>query len=128
MLAGDTERLRQHTFTRWMSRDLLQAATDFCGNLGLTAIYSECSPDHLGRYLFWRLPQDARTEIRSGRTQSQFKMLDRVNIERGWPLLSLHINENDTYSAVWISPGHYKTATAILAIYGITPAQRKPAA
>src|SRR4051812_43809443 len=125
-LPGKTELLRQHSFTRWMSDDLLQAATDFCKNLGLVSIYSECSPDHLTRYLFWRAPQEARIEIRSGRTEDQFRVFDEANSARGWPLLSLHVNENDIYSAVWISPDHYETATAMLAFYGITPAQRKP--
>ena len=109
-----------------MSQDLLQAATDFCKNLGLISIYSECSPEHLTRYLFWRPPQGAYFEIRSGRTEDQFKVFDQANIAKGWPLLSLHINENDLHSAVWVSPDHYEIATAILAFYGITPAQRKP--
>ena len=124
-LSGDTERIRQHSFTRWMSRDLLQAATDFCKNIGLVSIYSECSPDGLTRYLFWRTPPGARVEIRSGRTEEQFKMLDQANSARKWPLLSLHINESDLYSAVWISAEHYETACSVLAVYGITPAQRK---
>ncbi len=124
-LSGDTERIRQHSFTRWMSRDLLQAATDFCKNIGLVSIYSECSPDGLTRYLFWKTPPGARVEIRSGRTEEQFKALDQANIERKWFLLSLHVNENDVYSAVWISAEHYETASSILAFYGITSAQRK---
>ncbi len=127
-LSGDTERIRQHSFTCWMSRDLLQAATDFCKNIGLVSIYSECSPDGLTRYLFWKTPPGARVEIRSGRTQEQFKEFDQANIGRKWPLLSLHINECDLYSAVWISPEHYETACSILAFYGVTPAQRKTAA
>src|SRR4051812_40662632 len=80
-LAGDTEHLRQHTFTRWMSRDLLQAATDFCRNLGLFAICCECSPDHLTRCVFWRSPKDAGIEIRSGRSETQFKTFDQANIK-----------------------------------------------
>lgn len=127
-LSGDTELIRQHSFTRWMSRDLLQAATDFCRNLGLASIYSECSPDHLTRYLFWRAPKGAGYEIRSGRTESQFQEFDAANTARGWLLLSLHINESDLYSAVWIAPEHYPAATAMLAFYGVTPAQRNPAA
>ena len=55
LLTGDLELLRQHSFTRWMSRDLTQAAVDFCRNLGLVPAYAECSPDHLTRYLFWRI-------------------------------------------------------------------------
>ncbi|MEI9896037.1 MAG: hypothetical protein WDN28_19745 [Chthoniobacter sp.] len=124
-LAGDREFIRQHSFTRWMSQDLLQAATDFCKNLGLIAIYSECSPDQLTRYLFWRAPQGARFEIRSGRPEEQFREFDRANVSKGWPLLSLHVNETDLYSAVWISPERYEAATAMLGFYGITPAERK---
>jgi len=111
-----------------MSYDLLQAATDFCKNLGLVAIYTECSREHLTRYLFWRPPEGARVEIRSGRTEEQFRAFEQANLAKGWRLLSLHINENEIYSAVWISPEHYETAVAMLAVYGITPAQRRPGA
>ena len=107
-----------------MSLDLLQAATDFSKSIGLVPIYAEHAPDFSGRYLFWSPPRDARFEVRSGRTEQQFRDFDQANIERGWPLLSLHINENNIYSAVWISPDHYETATVILSYYGITPAQR----
>lgn len=125
LLPGDTEPFRQQSFTRWMSRDLLQAATDFCKNIGLCAIYCECSPDHLTRYLFWRGPKGAGFEIRSGRTREQFEEFDQANLERGWILLSLHINESDLYSAVWISPDHYPAGKEHLAVYGITPAEKK---
>jgi hypothetical protein len=124
VLTGDTERIRKHSFTRWMTPELLQATTDFSKNIGLVPIYAEHAPDYSGRYLFWSPPQDARFEVRSGRTEEQFREFDQANIKRGWPLLSLHINENDIHSAVWISPNHYETAAAILAFYGITPAQR----
>ena len=126
-LQGETERIRQHSFTRWMSRDLTQAAVDFCRNLGLHSIYSECSPDRLTRYLFWKPPEGMRFEIRSGRTFEQFQAFDLANEERGWLLLTLHINECDIYSAVWISPDGYEAATAMLGFYGVTPAQRKAA-
>jgi hypothetical protein len=125
-LSSDTEPLRERTFTRWISRELLQAATDFCKNIGLYAIYSECGPDHLERYRFWNLPRGARIEIRTGRTKEQFIAFDQKNIERNFPLLSLHINENAIHSAVWISPDHLETATAVLAVYGITPSRRVP--
>lgn len=128
ILPGSTEFLREHSFTSWMSADLLQAATDFCGNIGLIGIYSECSPDFQYRYLFWSPPQGTGFEVRSHLTKDQFEEIVQNNRERGWPLLSLHINENDIHSAVWISPEHYDTATAVLASYGITPAQQKPAA
>lgn len=125
LLTGDVELLRQHTLTRWMSRDLTQAAGDFCRNLGLVPCYCECSPDHLTRYLFWRLPQGALVEVRSGRTKEVFEEFDRVNREKTWRLLSLHINESDVYSAVWISPDHYETAKAFLLALGITAAERQ---
>ena len=128
LLPGEGEILRQHSFTRWMSRDLLQAAADFLKNLGLPAIYVECSSENLHRYLCWNPPEGWGCEVRSGRTLEQFKKFDGGNIERGWPLLSLHINECAVYSAVWISPNHYATAKKILAGYGITPASRTPSA
>jgi hypothetical protein len=127
LLAGDGELLRQHTFTRWMSRDLMQATVDFCRNLGLVPAYCETSPDHLTRYLLWRLPQGAVIEVRSGRARDKFEEFDRVNRDRSLRLLSLHINESDVYSAVWISSDHLKTAKVFLAAHGISPAQRQDA-
>jgi len=124
LLTGDVELLRQHTLTRWMSRDLMQAAGDFCRNLGLVPAYCECSPDHLTRYLFWRLPQGALVEVRSGRTKEKFEEYDSINHDRNYRLLSLHINESEVYSAVWISLDHFETAKAFLATHGITPAER----
>jgi hypothetical protein len=106
---------------------MLQAATDFCKNLGLFSIYSECSPGLVTRYLFWRPPQGALVEVRSGRQLDQFKAFDDANAERGWPLLSLHISENLIYSGVWISSDHYETGKSVLARYGITPAERRVA-
>src|SRR5580698_2418821 len=85
---GDLEFLRQHSLTRWMSPDLTQAAVDFCRNLGLVPAYCECSPDHLTRYLFWRLPQGALIEVRSGRTRDKFEEFDRANQGRNWRLLA----------------------------------------
>src|SRR4051794_29063884 len=125
LLAGENEALRQNTLTRWLSRDLSQAAVDFCRNLGLVPVYCECSPDHLTRYLFWRLPQGAMIEVRSGRTKDKFEEIDQVNRDRNWRLLSLHINESDVYSAVWISSDHFETAKSQLAAHGITPAERR---
>jgi hypothetical protein len=124
LLPGEVELVRQHSFTRWMSRDLRQAAVDFCRNLGLVPAYSECSPEHLTRYLFWRLPEGALIEARSGRSKDQFEQLDSVNRDRNFTLLSLHINESEVYSAVWISADHFATARAFLAAHGITPAER----
>ena len=123
LVSGDAVPLRQHTFTRWMSRDLMQAAVDFCRNLGLVPAYSECSSDHLTRYLFWHPPQGALIEVRSGRARDKFEELDRINRDRNLQLLSLHINESDVYSAVWISSGQYETAKAFLAAHGISPAE-----
>jgi len=125
ILPGDTEALRQQSFTRWMSRDLTQAAGDFCRNLGLVPIYCECSPDHQTRYIFWRLPQGAAFEVRSGRAKDKFEEFDRVNQQRNMPLLSLHINESDIYSAVWISSDYLEAARAFLTKHGITPAERR---
>ena len=127
LLTGDVELLRQHTLTRWMSRDLMQAAADFCRNLGLVPAYCECSPDHLTRYLFWRLPHGALIEVRSGRTKEKFEEHDSINRDRNYQLLSLHVNESEVYSAVWISSDHFETAKTFLAAHGITPAERHSA-
>jgi len=128
LLPGEGEFLRQHGFTRWMSADLLQPASDFLRNLQLLPIYAECSPENLHRYLCWHPPAGALFEVRSGRTLGQFEEFDRGNIERGWPLLTLHLNQSDVYSAVWISAPHYETAKKVLTVYGITPASRSPLA
>ena len=127
LLTGDREALRQNSLTRWMSRDLTQAATDFCRNLGLYPIYCEYSTEHLTRYLFWRLPQGAAIEVRSGRAKDKFEEFDRVNREKNWRLLSLHVNESDVYSAIWISADHFEVAKGFLAAQGITVAERKEA-
>lgn len=63
-------------------------------------------------------------EVRSGRARGQFEEFDRINQERDMPLLSLHINESDIYSAVWISKDHFKAAEAFLKTHGISPAKR----
>jgi hypothetical protein len=123
-LPGDAERIREHSFTRWMSRDLLQAATDFCKNLGLVPIYAECGPNRLARYLFWRPPEGSGIEVRSGRTLEQFKVFDQINNEKGRLLLSLHLGEGAIYSAVWISREHYEAGVWFLGRLGITPAGR----
>jgi hypothetical protein len=123
-LLGPTELLRQHSFTRWMTRDLTQAATDFNRNIGLFPLYCECSPEHLTRQIFWRLPQGAMIEVRSGRSKDRFEEFDQVNCERNWKLLSLHINENEHYSGVWVSAEHAVVARAVLAAHGVTPAER----
>jgi hypothetical protein len=125
LLPGQMETLRQHSLTRWMSRDLSQAAGEFNRHLGLFPIYCEVSPDHLTRYLFWKLPVGAATEVRSGRAKDKFEALDENNRARNWRLLSLHINEGDIYSAVWISSDHFETAKSFLASHGITIAQRQ---
>jgi hypothetical protein len=124
ILPGDTDLLRNRSFTRWLSRDLRQAAVDFCKNIGLFPIYCEFSPDGLTRYLFWNPPRTTYVEIRSGRTLEQFIAFDQKNAEPDRRLLSLHVSENHIYSAVWISADQYETAASILAAYGITPAQR----
>ena len=128
LLAGEAELLRQHSFTRWMTRDLLQAATDFCRNIGLYPLYAESGADGLARYIFWRLPAGAFIEVRSGRTKEKFVDYDRGNQERNWRLLSLHVSEADIYSAVWISADQLETARRVLAAQGITPAEILPPA
>ena len=125
LLPGDAGLLREHSFTNWMSRDLLQASTDFCKNLGLVPLYAECSKEGLARYIFWRFPPGAKIEVRSGRTKEKFEDHDRANRERNWLLLSLHVSENDIYSAVWISAEHYDIGKRVLVSHGIIPAEKK---
>jgi len=95
ILPGDTERIRRHTFTRWMSQDLAQATVDFCKNIGLVSIYSETSPENRVRFILWKPPEEGRVEIRPGHPEKKFREMDQVNIKRGWPLLALHINEKN---------------------------------
>lgn len=123
LLAGDSATLREHALTRWMSRDLTQAAVDFCRNLGLVPIYTESSPESLTRYLFWQPPQGALLEVRSGRTKDKFEEIDNTKRDKPWRLLSLHISDAGLYSAVWISMDHYQIAKDHLAAHGITTAE-----
>ena len=127
LLPEESEPTREHAFTRWMSLDLLQAASDFLTNLALLPVYTECSEKGAHRYLLWHPPAGTAYEVRSGRSQEQFLAFDRRNMERGCPLLSLHINEKGIYSAVWISEAQYDVAVAVLQHFGITPAGRPPA-
>jgi hypothetical protein len=127
LLAGETEELRQGSFTRWMSRDLTQAATDFCRNIGLCPVYCECSTEHLTRYIFWRPPSGAAIEVRSGRAKDKFEEFDRVNRDRNWRLVSLHVNDSSVHSGVWISTDQFAAAKAFLAAHGITTPERKDA-
>ena len=123
LLSGEVAVLREHAFTRWMSRDLTQAAVDFCRNLGMAPAYSECSPEHLTRYIFWKPPQGALFEVRSGRTKDKFEALDNTKCDQPWRLLSLHISDTGLYSAVWITSDHYDVAKLYLAAHGIAPAE-----
>jgi hypothetical protein len=125
LLLGDADVVREHSFTRWMSRDLSQASADFCKNLGLYPAYSEHSEEQLTRYLFWRMPKGASIEVRTGREKDKFEEFDHANYERGWRLLSLHVNEKSLYSAVWISAAHFETARAFLSVHGIMTADRQ---
>jgi hypothetical protein len=121
LLPGDPGRLRERTFTRWMFRDLLQAATDFCKNIGLAPLYSETAANQTTRCIFWHPPKCAGIEVRTGRTREQFNGFDASNRERGWKLLSLHIGEDQQHSAIWIAPDHFDEGVETLAAYGITP-------
>ena len=123
LLTGEVAILRQQALTRWMSSYLTQAAVDFCRNLGLVPAYSECSPDHATRYLFWQPPPGALFEVRSGRTKDKFEEIDSTKHNQPWRLLSLHISDAGLYSAVWITSDHYEIAKAFLAAHGITTAE-----
>jgi len=123
LINGDAAVLRQHAFTRWMSRDLTQAAVDFCRNLGLTPAYCECSPGPVTRYLFWSPPPGVLGEVRSGRTKDKFEQIDNATRDQPWRLLSLHVSDDGLYSAVWISADHYETAKTWLAAHGVTTAE-----
>lgn len=122
--AGEAEAARQHAFTRWMSRDLLQAATDFCKNIGHVAAYCESAKEGT-RYLFWQMPAGASCEVRSARTKEKFVDFDRANQERGRRLLSLHVSEDELYSAVWLSVQHHEAGAAFLQRFGISTAEIK---
>lgn len=102
----------------------MQAATDFCKNIGLIAIYAESSSQGLTRYLFWRPSPRTRFEVRSGRAKEQFEAFDRANSEHGNRLLSLHVSEQGLYSAVWISSEHFEEGRTFLAAFGITPPEK----
>jgi hypothetical protein len=121
----DAALLRENAFTRWMSRDLMQAAVDFLKNIGLLPLYAELNADGLTRYLCWRAPKDWGCEVRSGRNLEQFAKFDQGNMARGWPLLTLHISESGIYSAVWLAPNHLELAQKVMAAYGIAPASRE---
>jgi hypothetical protein len=124
LLPGEGELLRERAFTNWLSSDLHQAAAHFMINVGLVAIYAECGSDNRRRNILWHPPELHAFEFRSGRSRGNFEKLDHGNIERGWPLLTLHINESDVYSAIWVSASQYEAAKLVLARYGITPAER----
>jgi hypothetical protein len=63
-------------------------------------------------------------EVRSGRTETEFRAHDEVAATQGLQLLSLHLSADDIYSAVWVSADHIEIATAVLHHYGLTRAQR----
>jgi hypothetical protein len=123
LLPGDGEFLRERVFTKWMSPDLHQATANFLINIGLAAIYAECGPDGQLRNILWH-PPERTFEFRSGRSFESFEKLDHANVERGWPLLTLHISVTLRHSAIWVSPNQYEAAKQVLARYGITPAER----
>jgi hypothetical protein len=120
----DAALLREHAFTAWMSRDLMQAAIDFLKNISLLPLYAETNAEGLTRYLCWRAPKDWGCEIRSGRSLEQFTKFDQGNVTRGWSLLTLHVSEEGIYSAVWLAPNHVELARKVMASYGIKPANR----
>lgn len=123
LLDGDAALLREHAFTHWMSRDLTQAATDFLKNIGLLVIYAETAKDGRTRYLLWQAPEGWGCEVRSGRTPEQILPFHEANAKRGWPLLTLQVNEVGIYSAVWLAPNHRELAIKVLAGYGVLPAE-----
>jgi len=122
----DAALLRENAFTKWMSRDLRQTAVDFFKNIGLLPLYAEMNAEGLTRYLCWRAPKDWGCEVRSGRDLEQFAKFDQGNVARGWPLLTLHVNESGMYSAVWLAPNNLELALKVMAAYGITAAIRSP--
>ena len=123
-LPGDTGLLRQHSFTAWLPLEHLQAATDFALSIGLLPIYAEHQNRDTGRYLFWSPPAGMEFEVRSGRTETEFRAYDEVNATKGLQLLSLNMSADDIYSAIWVSADHIEIATAVLHHHGLTRAQR----
>ncbi len=65
--------------------------------------------------------------MRSGRARDKFEEFDRENREKNCRLLSLHVNESELYSAVWLSSDHYEIGKAVLLAHGITVPERKSA-
>jgi len=124
ILPGDTGLLREHSFTAWLPLEHLQAAGDFGLTIGLLPLYAEHLDRDTGRYLFWSPPAQMEFEVRSGRTESEFRGYDEANATKGLPLLSLHVLADGIYSAVWVSSDHIETADAVLHHYGLTRAQR----
>lgn len=119
---GACEIARERSFTHWLSRELRQAAVMFSRRIGLVPIYAETSADGT-RYLFWQLPPGATCEVRSGRTEKAFLEFHRKNQTLGRELASLHVSSDQSYSAVWISPGHRAPAADFLQRLGISNAR-----
>ena len=124
IIPGDTGLLRQHSFTAWLELEHLQAATDFALSIGLLPIYAEHQNRDTGRYLFWSPPAGIEFEVRSGRTEAEFRAYDQETVTKGMQLLSLHKSAEDIYSAVWVSADHIEIATAVLRHHGLSRAQR----
>jgi Glyoxalase superfamily protein len=124
LLGGEFESARQSAFTRWMSQELMQAAVDFSRNMGLLPLYAETS-DLGTRYLFLHSPIGTLCEVRSARPKDVFLEFDRKNRAQGRRLVSLHVNSDEKYSAVWLSHEHYATAVQHLSRFGIAPAENR---
>jgi hypothetical protein len=118
---GEFEIARERAVTRWLSRELRQAAVEFSRKLGLVPIYAETSAQGT-RYLFWHLPPGAMCEVRSGRTEKVFLEFHRKNLSQGRELVSLQVSADRAYSAVWLSSAHRAAATDCLQRFGIAAA------
>jgi len=117
---------REHSFSRWLAPRPLQASVEFNGRIGLVPIYAE-HQEGKGRYVFWQPPTKASIEVRSGRSEQEFKEYDRRASDAGRELLSLHISqgEDKKYSAVWVSIEAIPKAVAVLETHGISKARRE---
>ena len=123
-LTLESAAFRERCFTSWLPLEGLQAAIDFNLTLGLLPIYVEHRDSKTGRYLFWHPPDGMEFEVRSGRSENLFREFDEKASDRGVALLSLHINEDRLYSAVWVAEEHLDSATTSLNGFGLSRATR----
>lgn len=121
-IPGGHERLRELTFTAWLSPDLHQAAIEFQRHLGLLPLYLECDAALRRRALYCHWPAGSKITAHSGRSETQFLAFDQMYREKGFRLLSLQICEDKLYSAVWVDAPLWEQGVEFLGLYGLSAA------